>query len=182
MLRNSATGWGWPARSFHWLVALLVIALWTLGAVMTRLSEADPLTYRLYQLHKSLGLTVFALVVLRLVWRLANSTPSLSTSMPAWQRFAAFLSHAALYLLLFLVPITGFLMVSASPLGIPTVWFGLLDVPHVLQPNAVSEQIFAEAHAVLTYLFAALALVHALAALKHHFYNRDDILRRMIRG
>jgi cytochrome b561 len=181
-IRNDAVAWGWPARLLHWLIAVLVVGLWVLGKIMVGLPDADPSKFGLYQLHKSFGLTVFALGLLRLAWRFANPSPEPPPGMPGWERLAAKVSHAMLYLLLLAIPISGYLMVSASPWGIPTIVFGLLHVPHALPPDAATERLLKAVHEALGLLLALLVLLHAAAALKHHLLDRDPVLRRMIRG
>jgi cytochrome b561 len=181
MIRNSPGAWGWPARALHWVMAVGIAGQWTLGQYMTSLGN-DQLQrkFDLYQLHKSIGLTLAGLALLRLLWRILTPRPELPAGMPEWERTAATVSHWSFYLLMFLLPLTGFLMAAASPLGIPTSWFGLVTIPHPIGPSKESEDLFRGMHAVLGALLALLVIVHAAAAFKHHFYDRDDVLRRML--
>lgn len=183
MLRNTATGWGWPAKLLHWSMALLVVGQWTLGVWMVGLGD-DQLVrkFQLYQLHKSLGLTLLGLALLRLLWRVSGPVPDLPSTVPAWQRSAARASHRVLYLLMLALPVTGFLMAAASPLGIPTVWFGLVRIPHPIGPDARLEEVLKLVHGTLAWVLAALVLLHVGAALKHHLLDRDEVLRRMLPG
>jgi cytochrome b561 len=182
-MRNDAAAWGWPARLLHWLIALLVIGVWVLGKVMVDVPDEElARKFQLYQLHKSIGVTVFALALLRLAWRLANPVPDMPAGMRAWERHAARVTHALFYLLLVAIPITGYLTAAASPLGIPTVIFGVIPLPHAIGPDEATESLLGEVHEALGTLLAVLLILHVLAALKHHFVDRDPVLRRMVRG
>lgn len=185
MLRNTATGYGLVSIAFHWVMVLLILSLFGLGLYMTGLPQTDQETFALYQLHKSLGFTVLALVAVRLLWRLANPSPRLPSGMPVWERAGAHASHFVLYLLMFAIPLSGWLMVSASPWGIPTVLYGVLHVPHLPVPAVLGDKAAAEAtlksvHEILAWGVIALAAFHAAAAIKHHLISRDDTLRRMV--
>ena len=185
MLRNTPTGYGRIAILFHWTMALLIIGMLGLGLYMSDLPLTDPNAFQLFQLHKSIGFVVLALAVLRLVWRLANPSPKLPEGMHPLERLGAHLGHAGLYALLFAMPLTGWLMVSASPWGIPTVVFNVLPVPHLPVPEALGSQEQAEGffkllHAYGAYLLIALVIVHVAAAFKHHVIARDDTLKRML--
>lgn len=182
-LLNTARAWGWPARALHWLSAALVMALWVLGQVMTAVPDEElARKLALYQLHKSLGLTALAIVLVRLGWRALNPRPDWPSTMPAWERHAAATGHALLYLLLLAMPLTGWLMVSASPWGIPTLLFGLVEVPHLLGPDAALEATLKSVHGALATLLAGLVLLHVAAALKHALFDRDGVLWRMVKG
>jgi len=185
MIRNTVTGYGSVNIVFHWLMAILIGGLIVLGKYMHGLPLADPDKFWLYQLHKSLGLTVLALVVLRLLWRFANPTPVLPPAMPVWQKAGAHLGHLALYGLMFAIPLSGWLMVSASPLGLPTLFFDLFQVPHLPVPGflgggADAEHLLKEVHELAANLLILVVIAHVAAALKHHFYDRDDVLARMV--
>lgn len=185
-LRNTRSGYGLVAILFHWTMALLIIGLFLFGKYMTGLDPMAPDTFTLYQLHKSLGFLVLTLVLARLAWRFANPSPPLPKTMPRIERLAAHLGHAGLYALMLAIPLSGWLMVSASPWGIPTVVFDTLPVPHLPVPStlgtkAEAESTLKEVHELLANGLLLLVLLHAAAALKHHFLNRDDVLRRMVR-
>jgi len=186
-LRNTRSGYGLIAILFHWMMALLIIGLFVFGKYMTGLDPMAPDTFALYQLHKSLGFLVLALVLARLAWRLANPSPALPETMPGFERLAAHLGHAGLYALMLAIPLSGWLMVSASPWGIPTVVFDMLPVPHLPVPEALGSKAEAEntlkgLHELLANGLLFLVVLHVAAALKHHFLNRDDVLRRMVRA
>ncbi|MBA5775819.1 cytochrome b [Stappia sp. F7233] len=184
MLRNTRTGYGAIAIAFHWTMAALVFVLFALGLVMTGLPQTDPFTFALYQLHKSLGMTFLALAVGRLAWRAVNPSPRLPATMPRLERLAAHLGHAGLYALMLAIPLSGWLMVSASPWGIPTIVFNVLPVPHLPVPEVLGGKAEAEAtlktvHELLGWFMLALVALHVAAALKHHFITRDAVLTRM---
>jgi len=143
--------------------------------------EVSDFKISLYQWHKAFGLTILALAVLRLLWRLTHRAPALPREMPDWQRVASHISHVALYGLMIGVPLLGWLLVSASPKGFPTTWFNLFPIPNL--PVAVSKEsagLFTLLHEITAIGFAALILLHVGAALHHHFARKDDILRRML--
>lgn len=184
MMRNTVTGYGWLAIVFHWTMAILIVFMLALGLYMHELPLTDPATFQLYQLHKSIGFVVLALATLRILWRFANPSPKLPDAMKSWEKVAAHLGHAGLYALMFALPLSGWLMVSASPWGIPTIVFNVLPIPHLPVPEFLGSKEAAEAflknvHAFAAYFLIALLVVHIAAALKHHFINRDGTLQRM---
>ncbi|WP_319772041.1 cytochrome b [Breoghania sp.] len=185
MLRNSKSGYGLIAILFHWSMALLMFGVFGLGLYMHELPQFEERTFALYQLHKSFGFTILALVVLRLMWRFANPAPRLPGAMPLWEKAAAHGAHAVLYALMFAIPLSGWLMVSASPWGIPTVLFDTIPVPHLPVPGFLgakeaAESVMKEVHELLAWAMIVLVAFHAAAAIKHHLIARDDTLRRML--
>ena len=179
-LRNTDQGWGWPAKLLHWVVAVLVVGMIALGVVMVDVVEDLDLQYRLFQLHKSVGLTILALMLLRIGWRLANPTPDEPGTMRRWEVVAARLTHWAFYALLIAMPVTGFLTAASSPLGIPTVVFGVIPVPHPIAPDKELSETLAFVHENLARVLLALFVVHVGAALRHHLLLRDEVLTRML--
>lgn len=185
MIRNSPTGYGLIAIAFHWSMALLIVGMLALGLYMTSLPPTAPETFWYYQLHKSFGFVVLALAVLRLVWRVVNPAPKLPEGMNCLERLLAHLGHTGLYALMLALPLTGWIMVSASPWNIPTVLFNTLPVPHLPVPALLGDKTAAEAlmkelHETGAWLLIALLVAHVAAALKHHFLSRDTTLQRMI--
>lgn len=188
----------WDARSrgrytlvaitFHWTIALLMVGMvasgwWMTGAIRDPARQA--LAYDVYQLHKAFGLCVLALTLGRLAWRLTHPAPPLPDGLTPFERFGAHAVHVLLYVLTLAVPLLGWAMVSASPLGIPTVPFGLFEVPHLpVVPDGADpapiEGVFKWGHEVLAYSAALLIVLHVAAALKHHFVDRDGVLGRML--
>lgn len=177
-LRSDPSGYGALARGLHWLTALLVVGLWIVGTVMVDVTDLAT-KFTLYQGHKSFGFVVLALTAARLLWRHLDRRPP-PLPMPAWQRRAAGVSHALLYALLIVIPVSGFLMVSTAPIAIPTVLFGVLPVPHPLGPDETLFALCRRVHASLTTLLLGLVALHVAAALKHHLLDRDAVLRRML--
>jgi cytochrome b561 len=182
-LYNTAIAWGWPAKALHWLVAVLVVGLLAIGFTMVWLVTDLSSQFQLYQLHKSFGVLVFVLVGVRLVWRSVNpAVPALPDGLRPWERQAARLTHGGLYVLLLLMPATGWITASASPLGIPTIVFGLFQMPNPIGANGELEAVMSVIHGSLAVLLVALLALHIAAALKHHFILRDDVLIRMLPG
>src|SRR4029077_3084653 len=118
------------------------------------------------------------LAVVRLSWRLANPTPALPSTLKPYERFLANFTHATLYVLIFAMPITGWLMSSAR--GFPVSWFNLVQLPDLLANNRPLYEAMLKTHAALALLLGAVASLHFLAALKHHFVLKDTVLRRML--
>jgi cytochrome b561 len=165
------------AKTLHWLMTLLLIGLVTLGVYMHEL-PLSPRKLQLYSWHKWAGVTAFLLVALRLAWRLAHRPPALPQTMTPLARRAASVTHGLLYLLMFAIPLSGWLMSSAK--GFQTVYFGVLPLPDLLAKDAALGDALQQVHMSLNMLFAVLVIGHAGAALKHHFIDRDDILARML--
>jgi cytochrome b561 len=179
MLRNTADSWGAAAKAFHWGMAALILAQLALGlaAASWRLS---PTKLELFVWHKSLGMLVLALLVLRVLWRLANSSPALPAALPAWERAAARTSHAALYLLMAALPLTGWVVSSAS--GIPFRIFWLIPLPSIAPADEALAQAFGRVHGALALSLVAVLALHIGAALRHHFVRRNEVLTRMLPG
>lgn len=166
-----------PAMLGHWLVVLLIISTYCVAWTMVDL-RISPTQLRLFNYHKWIGVTIFALAVLRLLWRCWRRPPPLPTQMQSWERKAAAIMHRLLYLLLFAVPLSGWLMSSAK--GFQTVYFGVLPIPDLLSKNPALGAALNSVHVALTWLLLALVCVHVLAAFKHQFIDRDAVLRRML--
>lgn len=185
MLRSTTTGFGLVAIVLHWMVALLALVMLALGNIMGALASTDPLRSVLLDLHKMIGLTILALVAVRIVWRLANPVPVLPVSVRAWQRILARLSHYSLYGLTALIPLTGWALVSARVQTPKLMLFDRLPVPALpvlkyFSSGAEAVILFWQVHDVLGGLLVLLVLVHITAAMRHHFVLSDDVLRRMM--
>lgn len=179
-LRNTDTRWGAVAQTFHWLIAALIVAQGAIGLTMVELS-LSPTKIKVYALHKSIGLTVLALALLRLAWRAGNRAPREPLTTPRWQRIAARVSHVALYVLILALPLSGWLFNSAS--NFPLSWFGIVHLPSQTGHVAPALKAFAlSAHVTLFWILVAVLAVHIGAALWHHYDQRDDVLRRMLPG
>jgi cytochrome b561/polyisoprenoid-binding protein YceI len=183
----------------HWAIAFAILLMLPLGFWMHGRAEDGDISdnvFRAFQLHKSIGLTVLALSLVRLGWRLANPPPPLPEHMPGWERFVAKATHWAFYALTIGLPMSGWLYVSAgwsihddAALPVTTHYFGLFTVPHLFNlPNASVDvrEATAEAafttHWLLAYAAIGLATLHVLAALKHHLFDRDEVLAHMVPG
>jgi len=181
---NSTTRYGLVAVILHWLIALSVIGLYIVGSIMHDMKPSLQ-QFELYQLHKSFGILVLVLTVLRLAWRLANPQPALPPGMPRWQALAAKATHWGFYGLLLAAPLAGWAMVSASSLNIPTVLFGIIPLPHIefiaASPDKQAlEGIFSEAHELMADGLLVLFLAHVGAALYHHIKLGDSVLLKML--
>ena len=173
------------AIAFHWLIALGVLLLICIGLAMTKLTVTPMRQFQLYQLHKSIGVTVLLLSLLRLAWRFAHRPPPLPSMMPLLERRAASTTHCVLYGLMIGMPLTGWAMVSASRYNIPTVLYGLVPWPHLpilatLHGKAPVEASLMQVHGYGAWLLIGLLVLHAGAALRHHVSLRDDTLWRML--
>ncbi|GAP36492.1 cytochrome b [Piscinibacter sakaiensis] len=164
-----------PAIALHWLLAIGIAGAFVLGLYMADL-PLSPQKLKLYNWHKWAGMTILALSLLRLLWRLTHRPPA-DVAMPAWQKGLAHGTHGLLYLLFFAVPLVGWAYSSAA--GFPIVWFGVLPLPDwVPVDKALAEQI-KPWHERLAWLMALLVLLHVAGALKHHVVDRDGLLGRM---
>jgi cytochrome b561 len=169
----------------HWLIALGIVCQLALGLLMTQVALKQMTLFKLYQLHKSVGITVLLLVLLRVLWRLGHRPPPLPASLPAIERRAAHGTHWALYLFMLGVPLTGWAMVSSSPYNLPTVLFGTIPWPDLpilstLTDKAPVEAAFKLVHNYAAWVLIPVLVVHAAAALRHHFVKRDAVLWRML--
>lgn len=176
-LKSEANRWGAGARALHWIMAVLIICLGLVGLYMSDLPNS-PQKIKIYAMHKSIGLTVLALLVLRLAWRMADRRPD-EVPMPRWQALAARGVHGLLYVLMFALPLSGWLYNSAS--GYPLQWFSLFNLPSL--SGGADPELKGLAHDIHVYGFYLLVLAllaHIGGALKHHFIDRDDALVRML--
>lgn len=177
-IRNDSQRWGTLSIALHWLTFVLVLGMAIVGLVMTELANS-PLKIQVYALHKSFGLTVLGLTVLRLLWRFGGRrVPAPVPGTPAWQHFIARLTHGALYLLLLAVPLSGWWFNSSA--GFPLRWFGLVKLPALTAFDPELKALARDTHETLFYSLAALVLVHSAAALWHHYRLRDRTLVRML--
>lgn len=181
------TRYTWVAMVLHWTIAAAVLALLATGLWMVdaiKVPETQATAFQTYQLHKSLGLTVLVLSLARLAWRLWNPPPPLPEHMGPLSRFAAHGAHVLFYALMIGMPLTGWAMVSASPLGLPTIVFGWFEWPHIAWLEAVPDKAAVEeqlkqVHATAGLIMLGLVGLHVAAALKHQFVDRDGLLARM---
>lgn len=175
-LRSNDRQWGSVARFFHWIIALGILGNGLFGLLMD-LASSPMQKINWLALHKSIGLTVLALVLLRIAWRWTDRRPAEEPA-PRWQQLAARTAHAALYVLIVLLPLSGWWFNSVT--GKPLQWFKLFNLPALVQKNDALRDF---AHGVHEYLFWFLILVlvaHVGGALKHHLLDHDNTLRRML--
>jgi len=178
--RNGPDRFGWVSRALHWLMALGLLGALGFGTYLARI-EPSLDTLWMYGAHKSVGITLLALVVLRLAWHRISPPPrAIMAGIPGWQVTAARWSHRFLYLLMVLVPLSGW--VGSSGTGIPTVIFGQITLPAIAPASEFWDRAGFAAHGLLTKALFALILLHVAGALSHAMLYRDTTLRRMIRG
>jgi len=179
-LRNTLATYGTVARSLHWIIVLGIIAQYFLAeaeeSIRTTAAGMSSMDW-----HMSLGISLLALAFVRVLWRTLDRTPAWPATMPGYERFLATVVHLALYALLFAVPISGWVLASVE--GESLSMFGWFDLPALgASGSEQREHLVEEVHEVLFNLLLVLALVHVVAALKHHFMDRDNVLRRMFPG
>ena len=176
-LGNTQRAYGLIAQALHWLVAAGITAQFVWA---WRIDRTDSIRseFSLVNQHKSIGMTVLALVVVRLLWRAFNRPPPFPPGMSAWERFSASTAHWLLYALILLMPLSGWVYTSAAGFG--PEWFGLVDIPALVDQNERLEKVFGELHEWLAVCIAALVSIHVLAALRHQFVLKDGLLNRMI--
>lgn len=177
-LKNTRAGYGLVAISMHWLVALTVIGLAILGLWMVDLSYYSPYYRSGPFWHKSIGLTLFAVMLFRLLWRCFNPRPAHLPNHRRWELSLAGLVHVLLYLLLFVIVISGYLISTETGQGIS--FFGWFEVPALVTGLSAQADRAGVVHYWAALIVLGLAALHALGALKHHFIDRDDTLRRML--
>ena len=165
------------AQAFHWIIAALIVTQFALGWS----GEDLPLGARklvLLARHKSFGMTILVLAALRLLWRLFNRPPELPAGMTNVERTLAKGTHVLFYVLLFVMPLTGWMMSSAKNYSVS--WFDQFTWPNLISPSESAFNLLRAVHDTLSWLLFTIALLHILAALKHHFWNKDDVLKRML--
>ena len=175
--RNSSTRWGSLSQLLHWLIVALVVAQVALALVFKSLHRG-PLVFALVNTHKSIGITILALMLIRLLWRWGSRIPDPPAVLTPYERILARGTHVALYATLLVMPLTGWLGSAAH--GIPVRWFGLVTLPDIVAKNLVLSRLMFVAHFWIAILLGAIVTVHIVAALRHHFVLRDDTLRRML--
>jgi cytochrome b561 len=167
-----------PAILLHWAIALLIVAAFALGTIMVDIPGLTPTKLRYYSWHKWLGVTVMGLACLRLLWRLLKTPPPPAATLAPWQRRASHATHLLLYVLIFAVPISGYFYSLAA--GVPVVYLGIFPLPVLIERNQELKEILKEVHYWLNMALLAAVALHVAAALKHHFVDRDEVLKRML--
>jgi len=177
-LKNTAEHWGSVSKILHWLIALLILALGVVGLMMGELPKT-PKYFWVYTAHKSMGVLVLLLVMLRLAWRVYAGAPHAVPGTPTWQERVASLTHWLLYGLMVAVPLAGWIFDSASGLR-PFRLFGWLNMPRLVEQSEQTSQISHAIHVWGFWLLVLVVLGHAGAALYHHIVQRDATLARML--
>lgn len=165
------------AIALHWIAAAFIVTNLALGLYMVGL-PLSPQKLRLISWHKWIGVTVLLLSAARLLWRLGHAAPPLPAAMRPWEARLARWAHILLYVLFFAAPLTGWLFSSAT--GVQTVYLGLVPIPDLLDRDKELAEVLKVAHHWINYTLATIVVMHAAAALKHHFVDRDEVLARMI--
>ena len=179
LLKNPAAQarYGSGAQALHWLMFALIAAMYFIGMSMAAM-EVSPERLRYFSLHKSIGVTIFVLVGVRLLWRQLHPAPLLPVSMPRWEQSASRVVHVLLYLLMAIVPLTGW--AASSALGASTAWFGQFRLPDLVSKNRELGEALAEIHYLCNRALLILILLHVAAAIKHALVDRDGVLQRML--
>ncbi|HIO96629.1 MAG TPA: cytochrome b [Leucothrix sp.] len=179
MLKNTKESFGFISKTLHWLMAVLLIGLFAVGLYMTELDYYDSLYHTLPWWHKSIGLSVMVLLIFRFIWKLSQADPAPLKTHKSWEVFLAHLIQRLFYGLILLIGISGYFISTAKGKGIE--FFNLFEVPAIMQ--ALEEDradLIGEIHEILAITLIVFAALHALAALKHHFIDKDETLLRMI--
>jgi cytochrome b561 len=178
---NSATRWGWPAKTLHWIGAAMILLLLVHGWWMTHMTPR-PDRLANYAGHSALGYDLLALIVLRLLWRWLNPVPELPADLKPWERMAAHAGHYSLYVLMFFVSLSGWMVATTFRTPMTRDLLGI-NVPAIVTAvDRSTRQWIEQSHMVLAYLLAAVVLIHVIGALRHHLLKRNDVLRRMTWG
>lgn len=179
MLLNSEQQWGSVARWLHWLMAAAILAMFFLGWT----AESWPLSptkIKLFFWHKSLGITLLVLAIARLAWRAVNPVPALPVAMTTRQRSLARASHGSLYAIMIAMPLSGWVINSAA--NFPFKVWGVFRLPDIASHSKSVQTVGETVHLALFWVLAVVLVLHIAAAVKHHFFDKDDVLRRMWTG
>ena len=178
MLKNSAERYGLVTKLLHWTIALAILGLIGLGWYMVDLTYYDPWYHKTLSLHRVLGLGVLAAAIFFLLWQRVSRPPALPASIPRAQQLAAAAVHHLLFLMMLLLPVTGYLISTSAGQGIPV--YGWFEVPVLVQVSEATRDLVIAIHYYCAYGTGVLAALHAAAALKHQFIDRDGVLARML--
>jgi len=176
-LRNNDKSYGSVAKLLHWSMFLAFAAVYAIAIYMSYL-PMGPSLFETITLHKSIGLLIMGLALVRIGWRLFNKSPALPADMPMHERFIAHAAHLALYAIMIGMPLSGWAMSSAA--NFPASFFGLFTLPSIMTPSKEAVDLLKAIHWYAAWGIGALILAHVGAALKHHFINRDTVLSRML--
>lgn len=179
-LRNTISTYGVISKILHWTIALLILiqfylVYWKHAMLPEKSAIAN---FYINGLHKPIGVVVLLLAIFAVTWKVNNPKPNYPLTMPKWEKQSAIFVQSLLYLILFAMPISGLIMSTAA--GYPPNFFGLYQFPQFLENNEVMAQFFFNVHEITSYLVITLVVIHVGAAIKHHFIDRDDVLKRML--
>ena len=177
MIFNTEQGWGTVAKALHWIMALLILTMFVLGWVAVTY-PLSPTKLDLFIWHKSIGLSLLGLVCVRLIWRTVNTTPTPPAAVSPLEHTLARLGHATLYLLMILMPLSGYVINSTAGFGFR--FFGWVRVPNLIPANKTWQDIAETVHFILFIVFVAVIVIHIAAALRHHFVRNNNVLARML--
>ncbi len=176
-LKNTSYNYGWMAKTFHWVIGLLIIGLLCLGLWMTGL-KPSPQMFQVFALHKSLGITVLFLAALRILWRWSNPHVNFLPSLHNWEKLSANFVHILLYIAMFLMPLSGWIMTSAKGFSVSV--FGLFTLPNFVGHDENLSKLAKDVHNVSAYILIGIICLHVAGALKHFVIDRDKTLQRML--
>ena len=179
MIANTDNTWGWPAKLLHWVGAILILLLLGHGWWMTHLGPRGPVRLEHYAGHAALGYDFLVLLVLRLLWRWTHAVPSLPADMPRWERMSAQLNHGLLYLLMLATTLAGWALAGTGRVSFNKDAFGVTVPLIYTSQDRAMHGLLEDTHKILAYTLAALVIVHVVAALRHHFMKRNNVLGRM---
>lgn len=181
MFKNDAENYGTFSKLLHWLMAILIVALLAVGFYMTGLDKEDPSRGQIYGMHKAFGALTLMLLVIRIIWLRISPAPQLPAVFTAKEKRVVSGVKGVLYLLMFLMPFSGYVMSSAA--GRPTSFFGLFDLPMLIGENKALAEIAHEAHELLAFAIIAFIVLHLAGVMKHRLKDRNgpsDIMNRML--
>lgn len=181
MITNSRDSYGLVSKFLHWAMALLILGLIGVGLYMTGMADDDPLRGQIYSLHKATGVLVLMLAVLRILWLRVSHGPDLPAALLRWEQVMFRVVTGLMYLLMLLVPLSGYLLSNSAGYGVS--FFGLFDLPTLVSKNETLHDIAGEAHELMSYGLLGLVGLHVLGSLKHRFLDNNpetDVLKRML--
>lgn len=176
--KNNESGWGWISITIHWATAFFIIALFALGLWMVDLTYYDDWYRQAPYLHKSIGILLLFVTLFRLVWYFSNQRPELLDSYTDIEIKAAKWVHGLMYILMFSVMLSGYFISTADGRSIDV--FGWFEIPALILAIENQEDLAGDIHFVLSVILISMVVVHAAAAMKHHWVDKDSTLRRML--
>lgn len=177
-LKNTSSSYGFITKKLHLIIALSFLIQFALVYIRDYVPKINPLNLQLILLHKSIGFTLLFIGVFFIIWRLLNLKPKFPNEMARWEVILATATHHSLYLVILLMPLSGVLMSFLGGRGLK--WFGL-TIPNLIGENEILAGLFYQSHVWISYVVIALVLLHVTGALKHHYIDKNNILKRMMK-